>query len=248
VRLLIALRWPRSRRRPVPWPAVHSRAIVDSHDDTTQRLLFDKTFDISKRQKTGNVDIPRMRDGGLDALFFSIWVPSDVTGPIAVKRAFDQIDAVREAVRQHPNDLVLATTAAEIRRAAADRKIAALMGVEGGHMIDDDMRQLRNFAALGVRYMTLTLSRTTTVPTRPPTSPAQRVDRLRQRRRPRDEPAGHDGRHLACRRQDVRRRHQPHDGARHRLTLIVPRHCQPPAQHDRRHAARPREERRGRDD
>ena len=97
-----------------------------------------------------------MRDGGLDALFFSIWVPSDVTGPVAVKRAFDQIDAVREAVRQHPNDLVLATTAAEIRRAAADRKIAALMGLEGGHMIDDDMRQLRNFAALGVRYMTLT--------------------------------------------------------------------------------------------
>lgn len=137
--------------------AVHDRAIVvDTHADTTQRMVFDPRFDIGERHSDGNVDIPRMRDGGMDALFFSIWVPSDVTGPIAVKRAFDQIDAVREAVRTHPNDLVLATTAADVRRAAADGKIAALMGVEGGHMIDDDMRQLRNFAALGVRYMTLT--------------------------------------------------------------------------------------------
>src|SRR5882672_6729135 len=67
---------------------LHERAIViDSHDDTTQRLLSDKTFDISKRQKNGNVDIPRMREGGLDALFFSIWVPSDVTGVKAVNTA-----------------------------------------------------------------------------------------------------------------------------------------------------------------
>src|SRR5207248_3161608 len=67
---------------------LHDRAIVvDSHDDTTQRLLFDKAFDISVRHKDGNIDVPRMREGGLDALFFSIWVPSDVTGPPAVKRA-----------------------------------------------------------------------------------------------------------------------------------------------------------------
>src|SRR5262245_5936044 len=137
--------------------AVHDRAIVvDTHADTTQRLIYDPKFNIGERHGDGNVDIPRMRDGGMDAVFFSIWVPSDVTGPIAVKRAFDQIDAVREAVRLHPNDLMLATTAADVRRAATERKIAALMGVEGGHMIDDDMRQLRNFAALGVRYMTLT--------------------------------------------------------------------------------------------
>ncbi|HZR25287.1 MAG TPA: dipeptidase [Vicinamibacterales bacterium] len=136
---------------------LHDRAIVvDAHDDTTQRLIFDKAFDIGKRNSDGNVDIPRMREGGLDALFFSIWVPSEVTGPTAVKRALDQIDAVREAVRTHPRDLVLATTAADVRRAAADHKIAALMGMEGGHMIDDDLRLLRVYAALGVRYMTLT--------------------------------------------------------------------------------------------
>ena len=136
---------------------LHDRAIViDSHDDTTQRLLFDKTFDIAARQKNGNIDIPRMREGGLDALFFSIWVPSDVTGAPAVNRALRLIDSVREAVRTHPNDLMLATTAADIRRAAAEHKIAALMGMEGGHMIDDDLGLLRMYAALGVRYLTLT--------------------------------------------------------------------------------------------
>jgi membrane dipeptidase len=83
-------------------------------------------------------------------------LPSEVTGSTAVKRALDQIDAVREAVRTHPQDLMLATTAADVRKAAADHKIAALMGMEGGHMIDDDLRLLRLYAALGVRYMTLT--------------------------------------------------------------------------------------------
>jgi membrane dipeptidase len=136
---------------------LHDRAIVvDTHDDTTQRLVFDKAFDIAARNKNGNIDLPRMKEGGLDALFFSVWVPSDVTGPPAVKRALDQIDAVREAARLHPGELLLATTAADIRRAAAEHKIAALMGMEGGHMIDDDLRLLRDYAALGVRYMTLT--------------------------------------------------------------------------------------------
>ncbi len=136
---------------------LHDRAIViDSHDDTTQRLLFEKGFDIGARHPDGNIDIPRMREGGLDALFFSIWMPSEVTGPTAVKRSLDLIDSVRQAVVTHPNDLVLATTAADIRKAAADHKIAALMGMEGGHMIDNDLGVLRQYAALGVRYLTLT--------------------------------------------------------------------------------------------
>jgi membrane dipeptidase len=150
--------------QPAQEPAVSARAkqlhdraiVIDSHDDTTQRMLFDKTFDITARHTDGNIDVPRMREGGLDALFFSIWVPSDITGPPAVKRALDLIDCVREAARLHPNDLMLATTAADVRTAAAGHRIAALMGVEGGHMIDDDMRLLRLYAALGVRYMTLT--------------------------------------------------------------------------------------------
>ncbi len=138
---------------------IHRRAIVvDTHDDTTQRLLFDKSFDIGRRSDTGNIDIPRMREGGLDALFFSIFIPGDVTGPLAVRRAMALIDSVHEAVRRHPADLVLATTATDVRRAAADGKIAALMGMEGGHMIDDDLGLLRSYAKLGVRYLTLTHS------------------------------------------------------------------------------------------
>jgi len=115
---------------------LHMRAIViDTHDDATQRLIGDEAFDIAKRNTTGNIDIPRMREGGLDALFFSICVPGDVTGAPAVKKANELIDAVEAAVRAHPKDLMLAKTAADIRRAAADHKIAALMGMEGGHMI-----------------------------------------------------------------------------------------------------------------
>lgn len=132
-----------------------SSIVIDTHDDTTQRLL-DPTFDLGARHSDGSIDIPRMREGNLSALFFSIWIPSKITGPQAVKQALDQIDAVRETVRKHPNDLVLATTADEVRAARKQNKIAALIGVEGGHMIGNDLSVLRSFASLGVRYMTLT--------------------------------------------------------------------------------------------
>ncbi len=134
-----------------------SSIVVDTHDDTTQRFL-DGKFDLGPRNAAGSIDIPRMREGNLSAIFFSIWIPSKITGPEAVDRALIQIDAVREQVRKHPSDLVLATTAAEIREARKQGKIAALMGVEGGHMINSDLGVLRSYAALGVRYMTLTHS------------------------------------------------------------------------------------------
>jgi membrane dipeptidase len=134
-----------------------SSIVVDTHDDTTQRFL-DGDFDLAPRNASGSIDIPRMKEGGLGAIFFSVWIPSKITGPPAVKRALDQIDAVREQVRKHSGDLALATTAAEVREARQDRKIAALLGVEGGHMIDSDLGVLRSYAALGVRYMTLTHS------------------------------------------------------------------------------------------
>jgi membrane dipeptidase len=134
-----------------------SSIVVDTHDDTTQRFL-DGDFDLAPRNTSGSIDIPRMKEGGLGAIFFSVWIPSKITGPGAVKRALDQIDAVREQVRKHPHDLALATTAAEIREARKQGKIAALLGVEGGHMIDSDLRVLRTYATLGVRYMTLTHS------------------------------------------------------------------------------------------
>jgi membrane dipeptidase len=134
-----------------------SSIVVDTHDDTTQRFL-DGKFDLGDRTNTGSIDIPRMKEGGLTAIFFSIWIPSKVTGPEAVRRALQQIDAVREQVRQHPRDLVLATTVAQIREAKKRGQITALMGVEGGHMINSDLAVLRKFAGLGVRYVTLTHS------------------------------------------------------------------------------------------
>jgi membrane dipeptidase len=134
-----------------------SSIVVDTHDDTTQRFL-DGKFDLGPRDARGSIDIPRMKEGGLGAIFFSIWMPSKITGPEAVKRAIDQIDSVREQIRKHPDDLVLATTAGEIREAHKQGKVAALMGVEGGHMIASDLGVLHTYAALGVRYMTLTHS------------------------------------------------------------------------------------------
>jgi membrane dipeptidase len=134
-----------------------SSIVVDTHDDTTQRFL-DGKFDLGERATNGSIDIPRMKEGGLSAIFFSVWIPSKVTGTEAVDRALEQIRAVREQVRKHPRETTLATTAAEIREAHKKGQIAALIGVEGGHMINSDLAVLRNYAALGVRYMTLTHS------------------------------------------------------------------------------------------
>jgi membrane dipeptidase len=153
---------------------IHAEAIVlDTHIDTTQRLMqpgwnfFDRHEPNARGQRgpgaRGNhVDYPRMREGGLDGLFFSIYMAGSVTGPIAVKRSLEQIDAVRRLAETRPDAMVLATTAAEIRAAHQAGKIAALMGMEGGHMIDESLPVLRDYARLGVRYLTLTHSLNTT--------------------------------------------------------------------------------------
>jgi membrane dipeptidase len=134
-----------------------SSIVIDTHDDTTQRFL-DARFDLGARNALGSIDIPRMKEGGLGAIFFSIWIPSKITGPEAVKRALAQIEAVHEQIRKHSGDLALVTTAEGIREAHKQGKIAALIGVEGGHMIASDLGVLRRFATLGARYMTLTHS------------------------------------------------------------------------------------------
>jgi membrane dipeptidase len=131
-----------------------SSIVLDTHDDTTQNF-FDKTFDLGKRNTIGHIDIPRMREGGLNAIFFSIWIDGRIMGPPAIPKALDQIDAIRENVKSHSNDLVLARTADEVRRAHEQGKIAVLMGIEGGHMLGNDIRMVRIYSELGVRYMTL---------------------------------------------------------------------------------------------
>jgi membrane dipeptidase len=112
-----------------------SSIVIDTHADTTQRFI-DGDFDLAPRNEKGSVDIPRMREGGLDAIFFSIWMPSKVRGPIAVQRAQAQIDAVHTQVKNHSADLVFATSANEIRAARGQNKITILLGVEGGRMIN----------------------------------------------------------------------------------------------------------------
>jgi membrane dipeptidase len=134
-----------------------SSIVVDTHADTTQRFM-DGDFDLAARDPKGSVDIPRLKEGGIDAIFFSIWVPSKVTGPVAVKHATEQIQAVRAQVRNHSNDLALATSAAAVHEIRKQNKIAVLLGVEGGHMINSDLSVLRKYFASGVRYMTLTHS------------------------------------------------------------------------------------------
>ena len=132
-----------------------SSLVLDTHDDTTQRF-FSKIYELGKRNPDGHVDIPRMREGGMNAIFFSIWIDGRTLGPAAVQKALDQIDAVHENVGRYSKDLVFARTAEEVRRAHAQGKIAVLMGLEGGHMVGNDIRVLRMFGDLGIRYMTLT--------------------------------------------------------------------------------------------
>ena len=156
--------------------ALHAEALVlDTHVETTGRLL-DPAWSFLDRHEPpvrgvvgpggrplGNhVDLPRMREGGLDAAFFSVFVPGTVTGPPAVRRALEQIDAIRSLVDRYPDRLVLATSAAEVRAGHAAGKTVVLMGMEGGHMIDDSLALLRTYARLGVRYLTLTHSVNTT--------------------------------------------------------------------------------------
>ena len=132
-----------------------SSYVIDTHDDTTQRFLSKSGFDLSKRYTDGSIDIPRMREGGMNGIFFSIWIDGKTMGPQAIQQALDQIDLVRTNVAKFPKDIVLCRTAEEVRRAHAQNRIAALMGVEGGHMIGNDIHIVNVFADLGVRYMTL---------------------------------------------------------------------------------------------
>jgi membrane dipeptidase len=137
---------------------LHFRSIViDTHVDTAQRLVFDQ-FDLGTLHSDGSVDIPRLREGGVGAVFFAIWTPGNITGPSAVDRALAQFEAIGRQVALHPNDLSAARTADDIRQARLDGKIALLTAVEGGHLINRDLEVLRRYFRLGARYMTLTHS------------------------------------------------------------------------------------------
>ena len=133
--------------------------VVDGHADTPQFLL-DTGADLLDRTAL-DVDLAKARKGALGGEFFSIWVDPQLFPPgKAALRAFDLIDSVRAQVEKHPRELMLALTAADVERAQQAHKLAVLMGVEGGHAIEGDLRLLRDFHRLGARYMTLTWSNT----------------------------------------------------------------------------------------
>jgi len=140
-----------------PDPAeIHAAALViDTHADTPQRFA-DEAWDFTSQLGTGHLNLASARSGNLAAEFFAIWAePSAWHGRFA-HRTLALIDAVLEQVRRHPNDLALCLTPADIRAARAAGKFAVLMGLEGGHSIENSLALLRIYHSLGIRYMTLT--------------------------------------------------------------------------------------------
>jgi membrane dipeptidase len=138
-----------------------SALIIDTHADTPQRFL-DEGFDIGSTdpKDIGHISLEKARRGNLGAEFFSIWVDPETNQGHFAKHTFDLIDSVYEQAARHPDRMMMAYSPADIERAHREHKLAALMGIEGGHSIENDIHLLRDYYRLGVRYMTLSWSNT----------------------------------------------------------------------------------------
>jgi len=142
--------------------AIHDSAlIIDTHADTPQRFL-DEGFDIGSTDPNdvGHISLDKARHGNLGAEFFSIWVDPETNKGNFAKHTFDLIDSVYEQAARHPDRMMMAFSTADIERARREHKLGALMGIEGGHSIENDIHLLRDYYRLGVRYMTLSWSNT----------------------------------------------------------------------------------------
>jgi membrane dipeptidase len=141
---------------------IHNSALViDTHADTPQRFL-DENYDIGSTDPndTGHISLDKAKAGNLGAEFFSIWVEPGTNQGHFARHTLALIDSVYEQAARHPDRMMLAFSVADIERAHREHKLAALLGIEGGHSIENDIHLLRDFYRLGVRYMTLTWSNT----------------------------------------------------------------------------------------
>ncbi len=138
-----------------------SAIVVDTHADTPQRFL-DQGFDMGSTDPNdvGHLSLEKARRGNLGAEFFSIWVDPETNQGHFAQHTFDLIDSVYEQAARHPDRMMMAFSVADIERAHREHKLAALMGIEGGHSIENDMHLVRDYYRLGVRYMTLSWSNT----------------------------------------------------------------------------------------
>ncbi len=147
---------------------IHEEALViDGHNDLPWQLreigdLSLTKTDLNKHQAKFHTDIPRLKKGGVGAQFWSAYVPVEFAAlGTAVSATYEQIAVIHRMVEKYPGTFEMALTAADVRRIRSEGKIASMIGVEGGHSINNSLDTLRDFAAKGVRYMTLTHSANT---------------------------------------------------------------------------------------
>jgi membrane dipeptidase len=156
--------------------------VIDAHNDTVQNLMSEGA-DFGRRADHDGIDLPRLREGGVTVPFFAANVPVYYSEAEAVRRTLDYRDAMQRVFDQYPNDIELATSARQIERIVAKKKIAAVLTIEGGHQIGDDLAVLRTFRQMGFLSMTLTHFKSNHWADSATSPPAQWADRLRTRRR-----------------------------------------------------------------
>jgi membrane dipeptidase len=148
---------PKMTSKLSPEAVQRSAIVIDTHADTPQRFL-DENYDLSDPLNGGNFNLESARKGGLGAEFFSIWVDPTINKGHFAKKTLELIDAVKQQCAKHPDQMMCVASPEGIELAHREHKLAALMGIEGGHSIEDSLALLRLYYALGVRYMTLTWS------------------------------------------------------------------------------------------
>ena len=140
---------------------IHQRAIlVDTHNDALSNQLITKV-DLGKRQSTGNFDLPRAKEGGLDVQVFSVWCGDQYGNGTAYKFANREIDSLNALIKRYPQKIKLVRTAADLEKVVAQKKLAAMIGVEGGHMIEDRLDYIDSLHNRGMAYLTLTWNNST---------------------------------------------------------------------------------------